>query len=159
MKPILLSTDGSPSAAEATRKAIELADALHAPLVVATVWEITYEPVGLPFGSIVPAADSAGSDRALEIAERAADEARAAGLEVETVIRRGVPAQEICSIADAHGAQLIVLGSHGWGGFRRLLHGSVSTGVLHHTTRPVLVIPSRVFAEDTALREREKVEA
>ncbi|TML74489.1 MAG: universal stress protein, partial [Actinobacteria bacterium] len=58
MKPILLATDGSPSAAEATKKAIDLAQAYGAPLVVATIWEISYEPVGLAFGSIVPDLDN-----------------------------------------------------------------------------------------------------
>jgi nucleotide-binding universal stress UspA family protein len=146
MKPIVLATDGSPSAEAATRKAIELAEAFDAPLVVATIWEISYEPVGLAFGSVIPDLDTIGREKALEIAERSADEARSAGLEVETVIRRGIPAHEICEIARSRGAQLIVLGSHGWGAFRRMLFGSVSTAVLHNATQPVLVVPSAVVA-------------
>ena len=157
MKPLLLATDGSPSAAEATRKAIELADAFNAPLIVATIWEITYEPVGLPFGPVVADLDTLGREKALEIAERAAAEARDAGVEAETVVRRGVPAHELGQIAESRDAQLIVLGSHGWGAVRRLLFGSVSTAVLHHATRPVLVVPSRVVASKPT-REREKVE-
>jgi hypothetical protein len=36
---------------------------------------------------------------------------------------------------------LILLGSHGWGAMRRVVFGSVSTSVLHHARRPVLVVP------------------
>ena len=42
MKPVMLATDGSPTAEEATQKAIELAKLLGAPLVVVTAWDIPY---------------------------------------------------------------------------------------------------------------------
>jgi nucleotide-binding universal stress UspA family protein len=156
MKPIVLATDGSPSAAAATTKAIDLAHELDAPLIVATIWQITYEPVGLAFGPVVPDLDSVGRERAIEIAAKAEEEARAAGVEVEIEVRHGIPGHEICAIANTYDAQLIVLGSHGWGAFRRLLFGSVSTAVLHHATQPVLVVPSRVLSETTT--EPENVE-
>jgi nucleotide-binding universal stress UspA family protein len=159
MKPILLATDGSPTAAEAATRAIELARALGAPLVITTVWQVSYEPIGI-FGPVLPDLDAVGSKEALELAERAATSAREAGVECETVVRRGSPAQEICSIADAADAQLIVLGSHGWGAMRRAIFGSVSTSVLHHAGRPVLVVPLSVMG-DHAERDRvaENVEA
>jgi nucleotide-binding universal stress UspA family protein len=147
MKPILLATDGSPTAAAAAEEAIELAQMVDAPLVVATVWQVSYEPIGVGFGPIIPDLDAVGSKKALEVVEEAAAEARAAGIETETVVRRGVPAQEICAIADAEDARLIVLGSHGWGAMRRALFGSVSTSVLHHARRPVLVVPRRASAD------------
>ena len=157
MQPILLATDGSPNAAEAAAKAIELARALGAPLVIATIWQVSYEPIGL-FGPVLPEVDSVGSKEAQELVERAAAPAVAAGVECETVVRRGVPAQEICSIADAEDAALIVLGSHGWGPMRRAIFGSVSTSVLHHAGRPVLVVPpsSKAGAEDDPVREEAK---
>jgi nucleotide-binding universal stress UspA family protein len=52
MKPILLATDGSPTATDAAAKATELAQALDAPLVVATVWQVAYEPVGVGLGPV-----------------------------------------------------------------------------------------------------------
>jgi nucleotide-binding universal stress UspA family protein len=141
MKPILLATDGSPTATDPAAKATELAQALDAPLVIATVWQVAYEPVGIGFGPVIPDLDQIGHEKALEVAETAAQPARAAGIETEAVVRRGTPAQEICAIADAEDAQLIVLGSHGWGAMRRMVFGSVSTSVLHHAGRPVLVVP------------------
>jgi nucleotide-binding universal stress UspA family protein len=140
-QPILLATDGSPTAAEAAAKAVELARALDAPLVVATVWQVAYEPVGIALVPVIPDLDEIGHEQALEVANRAAELPRAAGIETEIVVRRGVPAQEICAIADAEDVQLIVLGSHGWGAMRRMVFGSVSTTVLHHSRRPVLVVP------------------
>lgn len=144
MKPIVLATDGSPVAAEATAKAIELAEAFGAPLVIATIWQVTYEPVGIAFGTLVPNLDSVGNEEARKIVEQAAAPAHEAGVECETIVRRGYPAQEICAIADEEDAQLIVLGSHGWGTMRRAIFGSVSTNVLHHAGRPVLVVPPPV---------------
>ena len=141
MKPILLATDGSPIAAEAAAKAIELALALNAPLVVATVWQVVYEPIGIGFGPVIPDLDQVGHDKALDVVEQAAQQAHAAGIETKAVVRRGVPAHEICALAEAEDAQLIVLGSHGWGAMRRAVFGSVSTTVLHHAQRPVLIVP------------------
>jgi nucleotide-binding universal stress UspA family protein len=141
MKPILLATDGSPTAGDAAIKAIELAQALDAPLVVATVWHVAYEPMGVGFGPVIPDVDQVGHERALEVVEEAAAQARAADVETESVVRRGFPAEEICALAEAEDAQLIVLGSHGWGAMRRMIFGSVSTSVLHHARRPVLVVP------------------
>jgi nucleotide-binding universal stress UspA family protein len=50
----------------------------------------------------------------------------------------GIPA-EILEVA--RNADVIVVGSRGAGGFRKLLTGSVSTHVTHHAHCPVVVIP------------------
>jgi nucleotide-binding universal stress UspA family protein len=140
MKPILLATDGSSTATEAAKTAIELAEALDAPLLIVSAWDITYEPIGVGFGPILPDIDRIGHEQALKIVEEAAAPARDAGLAVEIAIRRGRPVQQICAIADEQDARLIVVGSHGWGALRRTMFGSVSTGVLHHARQPVLVV-------------------
>ena len=51
----------------------------------------------------------------------------------------GNPAEIILSVAERKGADLIVLGSRGLGGFERLTLGSVSDKVAHHAACPVLV--------------------
>ena len=51
----------------------------------------------------------------------------------------GVPAEELLSAAAD--ADMIVVGSRGAGGFKRLLLGSVATQVTHHAGCPVVVIP------------------
>ena len=50
------------------------------------------------------------------------------------------PSRRSAEIAAEHDAQLIVVGSHGWGAARRLLSGSVSTGLVHSAPCPVLVV-------------------
>ena len=153
MNPLMLATDGSPSAAAATGTAIELAAALGAPIVIVSCWEIAYPGLGIG-ASIVPDVDRVEQQQAEEVVERVADEARAAGLAAMTFVRHGDPARQICRLASERDARLIVVGSHGWGALRRLVFGSVSTGVLHHAKQPVLVVPSRPVAAATNGRLR-----
>lgn len=57
-------------------------------------------------------------------------------------VAAGKPAAEILRIAREHGADLIVMGSHGSTGFRKLFFGSTTERVLRETTVPVLVTPA-----------------
>jgi nucleotide-binding universal stress UspA family protein len=143
MKSIVLATDGSPSAAEATVRAVELARALDATLVAVAV-----EHLAIPAYSYYGYADVVTEltkmenehvDETLARAKAAADEA---GIPCELVHATGAIAEEICAAATKHHAELIVVGAHGWGPVRRLLHGSVSTAVLHEALCPVLVVRS-----------------
>lgn len=60
---------------------------------------------------------------------------------VETVILEGVSiTDEIVSFADSHGVDLIVMGSRGLGGFKKLLLGSVASGVSQHSKCPVMIV-------------------
>jgi nucleotide-binding universal stress UspA family protein len=143
MKPILLATDGSPSADAATREAIDLASAFRAPLVVASVAQAVLPAYGAYYGYTEVAADLTRTE-AEHVAQTLAavhDRAVAAGLECETVALEGGPTgEEICRFARERSPRLIVVGAHGWGRLGRLLHGSVSTHVLHHAPCPVLVV-------------------
>jgi nucleotide-binding universal stress UspA family protein len=68
---------------------------------------------------------------------------REAGIECQTKSVEGNPGDEIVDYAAKIGADMIVMGSHGRSGVRRLLLGSVAEKVLHRTTCPVLVVPAR----------------
>lgn len=46
------------------------------------------------------------------------------------------------AVKDVMTTRVIVVGSHGAGGFARLLMGSVSTGVSHHARCPVVIVPA-----------------
>ncbi len=105
---------------------------------------------------MIPDLDRVGHEQALKVVEEAAEPAREAGLDVETIIRRGLPVGQICTIADEHDSRLIVVGSHGWGPLPRTLFGSVSTGVLHHARQPVLVVRQSETVPATEAAEREK---
>jgi nucleotide-binding universal stress UspA family protein len=140
MKPIMLATDGSPTAEKATETAIELARALDAELVVASVWEIPYTTVGLAPAPVAGELARLSEKDARKVATEAAARAEDAGVESRTVVLRGITVQEICAAAARFDPRFLVIGSHGWGLVRRALFGSVSTGVLHRAKCPVLVI-------------------
>ena len=55
---------------------------------------------------------------------------------VDTLLRRGSPAEEIVRCAEESGATLLVMGSRGWGEMHAVLLGSVSERVLHTAPCP-----------------------
>ena len=63
---------------------------------------------------------------------------RAGGAKVDGRLVEGEAAEAIIEAAD--GADLIVVGSRGRGGFRSLLLGSVSSAVIHHASCPTVVV-------------------
>jgi len=69
-------------------------------------------------------------------------------------VESGNPAQIILDLVTKGGADLIVMGTHGHGGYDRLLVGSVTNKVLHKTTIPVLVVcrPTHHFIKEDAAR-------
>ncbi|HEY2372141.1 MAG TPA: universal stress protein [Gaiellaceae bacterium] len=140
---ILLATDGSASARVATTEAIELAKATGWPLHVLTVWDLPWVPgYGYAPAAYVPVHElcEAEEEHAAEAVDKAVESAAKAGVTVTSSIRKGYAADEICEAAEELGAGLVIMGARGWGAFKRLVFGSVSTGVLHHAKCPVLVV-------------------
>ena len=81
-----------------------------------------------------------GEEEASRISAEAAACAEEAGVETRRVVLRGFPVEAICEAAEKFAPQFLVIGSHGWGAMKRAVFGSVSTGVLHHASCPVLVV-------------------
>jgi nucleotide-binding universal stress UspA family protein len=152
-RPILFATDGSPSAAEAQRKAIELANALGAPLVVVSVAHMAL-PVtgygGYGYSTVVAELTEEEHKRVQKLLTSVAETADLSGVSCSTVAADGLAVEEICRRASAYDAQLIVVGSHGWGAARRLFSGSVSTGLVHSAPCPVLVVRDAQQADERA---------
>ena len=159
MKPVMLATDGSPTAAKATATAIELAMLLDTDLVVVTTWEVPLTTVGLSPAPITSDVAELSEEQARKVAAEAAARAEEQGVEARTVVLRGIPVQEICHAAETFGPRLLVIGSHGWGVIKRALFGSVSTGVLHHAQCPVLVVRGDEGTVSTDARAVEKTHA
>jgi nucleotide-binding universal stress UspA family protein len=152
-KPILFATDGSPSAGEAQKEAFELAQRLAAPLVVVSVTHPALPAVGYSgygYSNIVAELTNAERHRVTELLASVAEAAEAEGVHCSTVAADGFAVEEICAKAMEYDAQLIVVGSHGWGAARRFLSGSVSTGLVHSAPCPVLVVRPRVEAAEHA---------
>ena len=142
MSTILVATDGSSSAQAAVAAALELAQETRDDVCFVTVWREFHGDFGLPYAKLL-APDLADIERdwALETLAAAAAEAERAGIPADTVARHGKPAHEICAVAKERAARMIVVGSSGWGLIEGLLLGSVSSEVLRHARRPVLVVP------------------
>jgi nucleotide-binding universal stress UspA family protein len=142
MKRILIATDGSPSALQAIEVGLDLAEEEGAEATfvhVAPTKDVL--PVMGGFGMAAPVSMPHELDEAdrecLDDAVRIAEEL---GLETKAKLLAGDPAKEIVSYADSIDADLVVVGSHGYGSITGALLGSVSRGVLRRTTRPVLIV-------------------
>jgi nucleotide-binding universal stress UspA family protein len=156
MQPIVLATDGSPTAEEATAVAIDLARDTGAKLCVAAAWEAPltvypYAPV-----SAVPELERAERARATDAARTAIARATEAGIVAESFVREGDPVDIVSETARNTSASLIVVGSHGWGRLRRLVFGSVSTALLHEAPCPVLVARHDVSKTKWSAAPKEK---
>jgi nucleotide-binding universal stress UspA family protein len=163
MKPVLLATDGSPTAEKATATAIDIARLLDTELVIVSVWDVAYAGLSaMGFAPVPMNGELAklGQEEAAKVVAEAAARAEEAGVETRSVVLRGFPVETICDAAGRFAPQFLVIGSHGWGAMKRALFGSVSTGVLHHATCPVLVVPAEK-AEIHAVRNgsREEITA
>ena len=152
-RPILFATDGSASATEAQEQAFELAQRFDAPLVVVSVAHAavpTVGYVGYGYPNIIVELREAEHHRVTELLASVAEAAAAEGVHCSTVAVDGSAVEEICRKASEYDAQLIVVGSHGWGATRRFLSGSVSTGLVHTAPCPVLVVRPREQAAEHA---------
>ena len=149
MKRILVATDGSPSALEATRFGIELAAEHEAELVVAhVVPEIDVVPATvLQIGGVFPHEPTAHDHELLEDAGALAAEQ---GVTATTALLRGDTVPAIVAYASARNVDLIVVGSRGRGAVTGALLGSVSQRLLREAARPVLVVRAATVATEAA---------
>lgn len=141
-RSIVVGIDGSDTAMQAVRQAIELARSVGARVELVSA----YEPVSdarLREATFVPEDlqwITNPRDDVLATLEAVADDVRAAGVEVEVFARQGDPADAILDVAEERGSDLIVLGNKGMTGAKRFLLGSVPNKVSHHAPCSVLII-------------------
>jgi nucleotide-binding universal stress UspA family protein len=138
-KRVLIAVDDSPIAARAADVATELARTLGAELafVHAVDSSEAYAPEsGVPAAELIALAEQDGKKLLEQFRQRAAQE----GSSPLTFSSVGKPAHEILKAAKDWPADIIVLGSHGRGGVKRMVLGSVAEGVMRHAACPVLVV-------------------
>ena len=140
---ILCPTDFSETSDHALQQAAALARWYGARLTVLHVrLTVTPHPDMPEGGPVAPWLEA--DTEALRARTTAACQAIiAAGTAVDVAVLRGEPVQLILDMADSLPADLIVMGTHGTSGFRRLLLGSVTEKVLRRATCPVLTVPPR----------------
>jgi nucleotide-binding universal stress UspA family protein len=148
MQTLLVPLDTSVSAAKVLSRAKCLAQSLSAKLVLFHVIEpvATYVPVGAGMDVIATSSqpiDFEETDDSQKRLEMLAAPLRAAGIDVACEVVIGLAVDSILEQAKTLPADYIVLGSHGHGALYHLFSGSVVTGVLQHSTCPVVVVPVR----------------
>ncbi len=79
--------------------------------------------------------------RGKEYLDGVAVQLRNAGVKVETTILEGAADERVISYSRDHGVDLIVISTHGYGGVKRFLLGSVTDRVIRSCEVPVLVVP------------------
>jgi nucleotide-binding universal stress UspA family protein len=139
---IVVGVDGSESSLEALRWAIEEARIRHSPIRVVYAW---FMPRDGSYG-FVPAEvfdrerlqQEAGDDLDGWVAQLAPE---SVDVQVERHVVEGHGAHAL--IEAAEGAELLVVGSRGRGGFKGLLLGSVSQQCAHHAPCPVVILRAR----------------
>ncbi|NNE65972.1 MAG: universal stress protein [Pyrinomonadaceae bacterium] len=144
---VLLATDGT----EESDEAMDMLGALNHPNI-SQVRILTVIDMALPFAHDIYSGMVTNTAELEEAARKAAEEAlketvasarslisdESTAIESKTAI--GSPERQIVEEAEEFGADLIVMGSHGYNRWERLLLGSVSDSVVHHAPCSVLVV-------------------
>jgi nucleotide-binding universal stress UspA family protein len=146
---ILICHDGSEGAEHALAEAARLFPAANA--TITHVWRppLPYGGVGYGGQIILPAEVQRDIEAKLmagveEVTTQAAARAASAGLsaEVDTRETTGPVWRELLAAADEIEAGVIIAGSRGFGEIRGFVLGSTSQALLHHSRRPVLIVPA-----------------
>jgi nucleotide-binding universal stress UspA family protein len=140
---IVVGTDGSETATEAVRTAIELAKLSNGKLEIVSA----YQPVsqqrlrdeGEGISGDVSHTVNPREDVQLVLGNAAA-EAKKAKVEVVTHPREGDPADAILDVAEENNADLVLVGNKGMTGARRFLLGSVPNKISHHAPCDVWIV-------------------
>ncbi len=127
-------------------KALEFALGLHrgskTTIVLCHVVEMIYD-----FASQTALAlDSMHSD-ARKLLEEMVDKYSIGPIEIHSEIIEGTPSINIARLAEELKADLIIMGTHGMGGLKKILVGSTAVNVIRETTIPVLLVPEESSTE------------
>jgi nucleotide-binding universal stress UspA family protein len=143
VKRVLVATDFSQHADRALSVAIDYAKLLGGAIDLVHVYSlpmpIASSIAGAPVAPPLPAPDEL-LDIHRQLETRAA-RVRHCGVDCLTAAVEGYASLEIVAEAQKLGADLIVMGTHGHSGLRRVIFGSVTEHVLRKASSPVLVVP------------------
>jgi nucleotide-binding universal stress UspA family protein len=140
---IVVGTDGSDTATEAVRQAIELAEVAGAKLGIVAAFEPIpqsrlREEQGEAPGDVQYAVNP--REDVNVVLETTAGMAKQRGVEATPYPREGDPADAILDVAEETNADLIVVGNKGMTGAKRFLLGSVPNKISHHAPCGVYIV-------------------
>jgi nucleotide-binding universal stress UspA family protein len=150
---ILVPLDGSEHSVKALEKAIQIAKKFEAKMTLIHVYSVSVQPILLPEpttlgASSIPFLTAAEISKVAEITRNAGKRiledgehrAKSEKIRVEKMLVEGHAVQEIVRVAKEGNFDLIVIGARGLSKIREILLGSVSDGVIHHVTCPILLV-------------------
>ena len=142
----LIATDGSEISLDAARKGVALLKPTKVTLLTVADTSIAEDSGAGGFeGNLLSPEESERARTAIlaEGKDELSTTIEAIGVDPSIVDRKlveGASGQMIIHVADEVGAEVIVVGSHGRGWFKRVVIGSISEYVVHHSNCPVLVV-------------------
>ena len=138
---LVVGIDGSASSRAAARWAVTEGRLRAATVRAVHAWEVPmiYGPVGVTFPYDTASLETSARDLLDEVIAEAIAVTGGDPVDVERIVSAGGSAATILEAAE--GADLVVIGRRGHGGFQRLLLGSVSENVARHAPCPVVVMP------------------
>lgn len=147
MKNILILVDGSEHSTKAVKMGKKMANAFGSKVVLLNVLDIilpiTYYEVTryVEAGGNIPNLYAESQKQSEELLKKAKESFGDMSKNVETVMLDGDSANKIIDYANNNDFDLVIMGSHGVGSaLNRFFMGSVTTKVLHHINKPILVV-------------------
>jgi nucleotide-binding universal stress UspA family protein len=156
---ILLATDGSEDAAQATTAAVDIAERSGSELHLIHVWHDVHTARAHAF--VKRELRRQGREILDEQVQRIEE---MGGTVTRSHLREGRTFEEVIKLGDELEAGLLLVGSRGYRGLRRMLMGSQSEDIVHHADRPVLLVrrgeniwpPTRIVAGDDFSEDAKK---
>jgi nucleotide-binding universal stress UspA family protein len=146
---IVVGVDGSPSSKEALRWAARQASMTGARVQAVIAWNLPVITGGYAWPPVGGLAATDFGELARQVLTDAVSGALGPGTQAELIVRQGSAPGVL--IEAAAGADLLVVGSRGHGGFTEALLGSVSQHCVHHAACPVVVIRSAPAAAEAGV--------
>jgi nucleotide-binding universal stress UspA family protein len=134
---LVLATDGSENTAQATRAAVGIARRRGSKIHLVLVWHDVHTSYAHAFvkGELRRQGRETLDEEVKRIQEKG-------GTVTRSHLREGRTFEEAVRVSEETAADLLIVGSRGHSGLRRMLLGSNSEDIVHHAHRPVLVVRS-----------------
>ena len=151
MKKILIALDYNPSAQKVAETGYDLAKALKARTILlhvtsdATYYSsLNYSPI-MGFGSFSNVVETDTAEELKKVAQDYLDKSKQhlGDEKIQTVVKNGVFGETILKTATELKVDIIVMGTHSRRGLEKILVGSVAENVLHHSSIPLFIIPTK----------------
>jgi universal stress protein F len=141
MNRILVALDGSPQQTEVLHTAVMLATKLDAKIIL---FHAVSLPLPLPAQALAVPPDQIGGIMAEGSTTQLNEIARSVppGMVERVQVEMGAPWRGVCDAAAADKVDLVVIGSHGYGGLDRLL-GTTAAKIVNHAPCSVYVVRAR----------------